>query len=369
MNSTMTRRQFSSLALGIAASPALANFAFAGDAPKKVVFMVNGNLGDKSYFDLGAEGLKQLEAKYGAGVQTKVIEMGPDQSKWQPSFEDVSDQDWDLIIGSTFDLSDTIAAVAPTYPDKKYVLIDGVVDYSTGDLGNVYCVTFKQNEGSYLAGLLAAGLIEDGTVKPDQGAALGFLGGVDIPVIKDFLVGYVGGAPPGNPAIKIAVSYAGSFDDAAKGKELALAQYRSGTAIGFNVAGLTGLGQLAAAKDTGKWAIGVNSDQEAIFRGSDPAMADRVATSMLKRVDVTIMRTFALLLEDAVPVGKIESIGLAENAVGLAEEGNFAKLASPDLKKKIDEAKAGIIRGSLKLDTAFGMDQAALDRLRAEIRP
>jgi basic membrane protein A len=369
----ITRRGLSTLLLASVATATLGLAASTGaalaDGPKKVVFLVNGNLGDKSFFDLGAAGMKQIKAKYGDSVETKVIEMGTDQTKWLPTFEDVSEQGFDLILSSTFEIADILSEVAPNHPDQTYVLVDGVMPYEKGGYDNVYSVVFKQNEGSYLAGILAAGLLKDGTIPADQGTSIGFLGGMDIPVINDFLTGYVEGAKSVNPDIKVAISYAGSFNDAAKGKELALAQYRTGTAIGFNVAGLTGLGQLAAAKDVGKWALGVNSDQEAIFRDSDPAMAAKVATSMVKNIDVSILRTYDLFLEGKLPVGKVEAIGLAENAVGLVETGNMKTLASDDLKKQIETARAGIIDGSIKVTSAFGLETDKLNALRDSVRP
>ncbi|NML75675.1 BMP family ABC transporter substrate-binding protein [Rhizobium sp. S-51] len=337
--------------------------------PKKIVFLVNGNLGDKSYFDLGAKGMEMIKQKYGDAVETKVIEMGTDQTKWLPTFQDVSEQDYDLIVACTFEISDIMTEVAPEYPDKTYVLIDGVMPYDKGDYGNVYSVVYKQNEGSYLAGILAAGLLKDGTIAASMGSSLGFLGGMDIPVINDFLVGYIEGARSVEPNVKVAISYAGSFNDAAKGKELALAQYRAGTAIGFNVAGLTGIGQIAAAKDTGKWALGVNSDQELIFKESDPEMAARVASSMLKKVDVTLARAYDLYVDGKLPVGATEAIGLKEDAVGLAEDGNMASLASAGLKQKIADAKAGIISGAIKVSSGFAVDPAALEALRTSVRP
>lgn len=365
----LTRRQFTTLLLAGTAIVALGTPAALADEPKKIVFLVNGNLGDKSYFDLGALGMDQIKAKYGEAVETKVIEMGTDQTKWLPAFQDASEADWDIIVGCTFEISDIINEIAPQYPDKTYILIDGVVPYEEGNFGNVYSVTFNQNEGSYLAGILAAGLIADGTIPADWGKNIGFLGGMDIPVINDFLVGYVEGARSVTPDIKVAIAYAGSFNDAAKGKELALAQYRAGTAIGFNVAGLTGLGQLAAAKEAGRYALGVNSDQEAIFKDSDPEMASKVASSMLKKVDVTLLRAFDLYVEGKLPVGAVESIGLKQDAVGLVETGKMATLASSDLKDKIAAAKAGIIDGSIKVSSGFALTPDDLNALRDSVRP
>ena len=364
-----SRRQFTTLLLAGTAMAALGAPVALAQEPQKVVFLVNGNLGDKSYFDLGALGMEQIKAKYGDAVETRVIEMGTDQSKWLATYQDSSEADWDVIVGCTFEISDIINEVAPQYPDKTYVLIDGVVPYEEGDYSNVYSVVFNQNEGSYLAGILAAGLIADGTVPADWGKTIGFLGGMDIPVINDFLVGYIEGARSVTPDVKVAIAYAGSFNDAAKGKELALAQYRAGTAIGFNVAGLTGLGQLAAAKEAGRYALGVNSDQEAIFKESDLEMASRVVSSMLKKVDVTLLRAFDLFVEGRLPVGSVESIGLKEDAVGLVETGNMATLASEELKGKISTARAGIIDGSIKVSSGFALTPEELNALRDSVRP
>jgi basic membrane protein A len=346
---------------------------FAGAATqktqKKVVFAINGTLGDKSFFDLGAAGMQMIQKKYGSAVQTKIVEMGVDRTRWQPTLEDLSNQDWDLIVVCTYEISDILSDVATDNPRQSYVLFDGVVSYDKGADRNVASIAYKQNEASYLAGMLAAGLIRDGAMPGIKGKSLGFLGGMDIPVINDYLVGYVAGARAVNPDVKIAVSYAGTFADAAKGKELALAQYSHGTAIGFNVAGQTGLGQLAAAKDALGYAIGVNSDQEAIFRTTDPGISSRIITSVLKRVDVTTLRAFEQSRAGTLARGRVDAVGLAENAVGLVEDGNMAKMASPALKQQIAQAKAAIIAANLKVPTAFGMSTAALGTLRASVRP
>ncbi|HWZ47280.1 MAG TPA: BMP family ABC transporter substrate-binding protein [Herbaspirillum sp.] len=342
-------------------------FAMAA-APKRVIFAINGTLGDKSFFDLGASGMKAISAKYGNTVETKILEMGSDRTSWETTLQDISDQHWDLIVACTYEMSEIIGDVAADHPDKKYVLFDGLVSYVKGAGKNVDSIIYKQNEVSYLAGMLAAGLIRDGVLPAKNGTAMGFLGGMDIPIINDYLVGYIEGARAINKNIKIATSYAGTFSDAAKGKELALSQFRAGSAIGLHVAGQTGLGLLSAAKDTGKFAIGANSDQESIFQASDPAIASRIVTSLLKRVDQTLLSAYELYGAGKLPVGTVQAQGLAENAVGLVESGNMARMASPALKKQIDDAKKAIIAGQLKVPTAFGMSTAALNNLRASVR-
>ena len=335
--------------------------------PKKIVLLINGTTGDKSFFDSAAHGMELIRAKYGDQVQLRTIEMSYDQSKWQPTLEDIAGQDWDAIITGTYQMTDLVAAVAPENPNKTFIIYDAAMDYSGGAFKNVYSITYKQNEASYLAGMVGAGMIASGAAP--GGTSLGFLGGLDIPVINDFLVGYIAGAQSITPAAKVAISYIGSFDDAAKGKELALAQYRTGTAIGFNVAGQAGLGQLAAAKDAGRYAIGVDSDQEAIFRKTDPAIADRVVTSVLKRVDVSLLRAADMLMAGKLPVGHEESLGLAEGAVGIVENDVYKAKVPAELRAKVTAAQGSIAAGTTKVPSALGMETAALVKLRDSVRP
>ncbi len=338
-------------------------------APKKVVLLVNGTLGDKSFFDSANHGMQLLREKYGDAVQTRVVEMSYDQTKWQPTLEDVAAQDWDLVIAGTYQMVDIVTQVAPEYPDKKFVLFDGAVDYTKGGFKNVYSITYKQNEGSYLAGVLAAGMVKQGAIPAEQGKYLGFLGGLDIPVINDFLTGYVAGAKAVDPGAKIEVSYIGSFSDAAKGKELALAQYRTGVAVGFNVAGQAGLGQLAAAKEANRLAIGVDSDQSAIFRTSDPATADKVVTSVLTRVDVSLVRAFDLLQQDKLPLGQVEALGLSEGAVGIVDNDVYQKVVSAAVREQVKTANADIVAGKVQVPSAFGLPTSQIQALREQVRP
>ena len=153
---------------------------------------------------------------------------------------------------------------------------------------------------------------------------------MDIPVINDFLVGYIEGARSVTPDVKVAIAYAGSFNDAAKGKELALAQYRAGTAIGFNVAGLTGLGQLAAAKEAALRARRQLRPGSHLQGVPIPRWPTRSRAPCSRRSTSPLLRAFDLFVEGKLPVGPVESIGLKEDAVGLVETGNMATLAYED---------------------------------------
>ena len=346
----------------------LFGMAYAKDKPLRVILLINGTLGDKSFFDSAARGVKRAEAEL--GIKAKIVELGYDPSTFKPGLEDAADSDYDIVICGTWQMQEALQEIAPEYPDKKFIIFDTSVDYKQGDLDNVYSILYKQNEGSFLAGALAA-MVTTSKELPDANPQklIGFLGGMDIPVINDFLVGYIEGAKYIDKDMKVLISYAGSFSDPAKGKELVLAQYRQGADISFNVAGETGLGLLDAAKEAKKYAIGVDSDQAMLFKDSDPEKAQRTLTSMLKRVDNSLYRALNLHLQGKLPYGKAEALGLAEQAVGLAKNEFYKKYVPKDIQAKIIELENKIIKGEIKVDTAFGMGQQELTNLRNSVKP
>lgn len=343
--------------------------AAAPEAKKlKVVLLLNGTLGDKSFFDSAANGMAMIKAEMGDKVETKTIEMAYDQSKWEPTLIDVSEGDWDVIVLGTWQMTEALQKVAKEHPDKKYVIFDTEVDYKLG-LPNVYSILYSQNEASFLAGALGAYVTTSSMPLANKQKVIGFLGGMDIPVINDFLVGYIEGAHYVDKDIKVAISYIGSFDDSAKGKEMALAQYAQGADIGYNVAGQAGLGQLDAAKDVKRYAIGVDSDQAAIFATSDPAKADLITTSVLKRVDNSILRAIQMHVAGTAPYGKSETLGFAEACVGLARNDIYAKVVPADIRAKLDDIEKKIVAKEIKVGSAFGMSTEALNTLRNSVKP
>lgn len=337
-----------------------------GDKKLKVACLLNGNLGDKSFFDSANKGMEQIKEKF--GYETKTIEMGFDQSKWLPSLEDVSEQDYDVIVVGTWQMKENLEEVAPKYPEKKYIIFDASVDYSKGDLKNVYSIEYKQNEASFIAGALATRITTSKMPLANSEKKIGFLGGMDTPVINDFLVGYIKGAQYIDKDAKVAVSYIGTFDDSAKAKELALAQYNQGVDIGFNVAGQAGLGQLDAAKEAKKYAIGVDSDQAMLFKDKDQAKSNLIPTSVLKRVDNTLVRAMELNKEGKLKLGEKEVLGLKDKAMEIVKNEYYNKLVSDDVKKEMDEIEQKIASGEMKVDSAFGMSTDELNKLRNSVK-
>lgn len=329
------------------------------DKPLRVALLINGTLGDKSFFDSAHRGLEMAKEEFGDKLEFKTVEMTIDETKWLPTLYDYSDDgSWDIIIVGTWQMAEPLAEVAPKYPDQKYIIFDQEMDYSAGDFSNVYSILYKQNEVSFLAGVVAARLSQTKTI--------GFLGGAENPVINDFLVGYIQGAKYAEENIKVVTSYVGNFSDTPKGKDLALTQYQQhGVDVGFNVAGLAGLGQIDAAVETGKLAIGVDSDQALIL--GEPA-ANHIPTSALKNVDQSILRAIRMEFEGKVPYGKTEVLGIAENGVGLADNEYYQKLVPEEVRKEVEELSEKILKGEIVVDTAFGKSNEEIQKIKDSVK-
>jgi basic membrane protein A len=310
----------------------------------KVVNLINGVLGDKSFFDSAERGVKKGSEEF--GFEYKTIEAGIDPAKWQPALEDAAEnEEYDVMILGTYQMSEFLQIVAPKYPDKKFILYDVSVDYTACDCSNVYSVLYKQNEGSYLAGYYA-GLMTESNI-------IGAVGGQDIPVINDFIVGYEQGAKDANPDVEVVVQYAGGWNDPAKGKELALAMYQQGADIVFQVAGGTGVGIFQAAQEVGKWAIGVDSDQALIIEETNPEQAAVILTSMMKNVDNSLYRAMDLYYQDALPFGEAESLGVKEGGVGLAYNKFYDENTPDDVKEAMTAVEEELAAGNITVDTVF----------------
>ncbi|MEN1759834.1 BMP family ABC transporter substrate-binding protein [Anoxynatronum sibiricum] len=333
----------------------------------KVVLLLNGTLGDRSFFDSAHAGVQMIEQQFGAEVRT--IEMSYDQTRWEPTLWEVSEQDWDIIILGTWQMTEYLEEIAQEFPDNRYIIFDTSVDYSVGDLSNVYSILYKQNEGSFLAGALAAKVTTSDMELSNDRKLIGFLGGMDIPVINDFLVGYIEGALYVDEDVSVYVSYIGSFDDSASGKENALAQYNAGVDIGFNVAGQAGLGQLDAAQEVNRYAIGVDSDQAMVFAESDPDKAELVLTSMMKRVDNSLVRAAEMHIAGTLPYGEAEALGLVEEAVGLANNDFFERNVPAEIRAELEELAEMIINGDITVSSAIGMSTDELNQIRDAVKP
>jgi len=347
------------LAMTLAACPAAAPAESTGDTTAgsdddalKVVLFINGTLGDKSFFDSAQRGVNQAVAKL--GVESKTIEAGTDETQWEAALIDAAEnQEFDVFVVGTWQMNEYLQALAPQYPDKSFVIFDSTVDYDSGCCDNVYSILYKQNEGSYLAGVYAAGITTMEIDGINADAVIGSIGGQEIPVILDFMVGYEQGARDTNPDVQIIRQFAGGWFDPAKGKELAKAQYSQGADVIFQIAGGTGEGVFEAAREDGHFALGVDSDQALIVEEADPDKAARILTSMMKNVDNSLFRALSLHIDGTAPYGQIEELGIAEGGVGLARNKFYDENTPDEVKNLVEEAEAQILAGEITVESAF----------------
>lgn len=329
-----------------------------GNGDLSVLLLIPGTLGDKSFFDSANAGMKLIENNYNA--KTKVVEMGTDLTKYAATLEDVINEEWDIIITGGVNISQPLQDAAEEHPDQKFILFDEGVDFSNDSNQNIYCMTYKCYEGGYLAGVLSAEMT--------QTNQLGFAGGFDIPLINDWLVGYIQGAQSVNPEVKISTGYMNSFTDAAKGKEIGLALYNSGADIVFQAAGGAGLGVLDAAKESLKHAIGTDSDQSKLFAG-DSQKANAIFASILKRVDVSIEKAIGKYVNNELKFGSVETYGLKEGCIEITDNEWYQKNVSEDAKEAVKKAKESIISGETKVFSAFDKDDKEITELKNKVQP
>ncbi|AIQ37832.1 adenine nucleotide translocator 1 [Paenibacillus sp. FSL R5-0345] len=330
----------------------------------KVVLLIPGTLGDKSFFDSANSGLQKVKDELGA--ETKVVEMGVDKTKWEPTFNDIAAEDWDVIISGGSEITEMFNATAELYPDKKFINYDTDIDEAPE---NMYNMSYATNEVSFLAGAVAALATQSDMPNANPENVIGFVGGMDIPGINAFLVGYIQGAQYVDPDVKVAVSYAGDFVNPAKGKELSLIQYNSGVDVIFNVAGGTGLGIFDAAKEKKKYAIGVDSDQAMLLNETDSEKANLIVTSSIKKIDSAILGAVKKLQEGTLEMGKRDVLSFVDDGVGIAENEIYKNVFPADLQAKVEEVKQKLINKEITVDNAMGMETSEVEAIRNAVKP
>ena len=355
------------LVLAVAMILTLSAAAFADTY--NVAYLVNGNLGDKSFFDSAESGLEKLAAD--GRIEYVTIEMGgtdEDQPTWLSTLYDVSEsEEYDVIICGTYQMPDYLKEVATAYPEQKYIIFDD--NTYVGENDNVLNLTYKQNDMGYLVGVYAANMTVDTTLdKMNDAAVVGFVGGVDSPVINDFLTGFIEGAQSVNPDIKIDTRYTNDYVDTAIAKEYGLSMINDNNCdIIWGVAGNAGNGAAEAALETGKaWFIGVDSDQELTL---SPDLAALTLTSGLKNIGNSLIWVFDNLDAGNEFWGQEVVLGLAEGGVGIVTDKNFKTYASDETKAAVDNASGAILTGAIVVDTAIGPEAVDVASVREAVRP
>ena len=308
--------------MGAAAGMALSVGASLADPA--LIFDLGGKF-DKSFNEAAFNGAERWAKETGGSFLE--IELQSEAQREQ-ALRRFAESGANPVITMGFAMADPLSAVAADYPDTKFV----AVDVTWLDAPNVRQIGFAEHEGSYLVGMLAAMASKSGTV--------GFVGGMDIPLIRHFGCGYAQGAKAVNPDINIIANMTGTtpsaWNDPVKGSELTKAQISQGADVIYAAAGGTGVGVLQTAADEGILSIGVDSNQNHLHPGT-------MLTSMVKRVDVAVYKAFK-----GVKPG-VSALGLKEGGVDYALDDNNAKLVTPEMKARVDAAKADIIAGRIKV--------------------
>jgi len=295
------------------------------------VFDVGGR-GDKSFNDAAYAGLERARDELGITFQTLESGEGTDR---EAGLRQLAASGYELVFGVGFLFSDDIRGLAEEFPEVKFACVDYTVRDGEVLPPNLVALKFKEEEGSYLVGALAALL--------SHTDAVGFVGGMEIPLIKKFEAGYRAGVAAVRPGMKVLVKYAGNtgnaFKDPTKGKELALAEYHQGADIIFHASGATGRGVFEAARETEHLAIGVDADQYDEAPGF-------VLTSMIKRVDNAVFDTIREVSQGHW-TGGVRSFGLAEQGVGwVYDEHNRGMIPDP-VKATVDSLAGRIESGNI----------------------
>ena len=288
-----------------------------------------GGKDDRSFNSSAYEG--GMQAKKKLGIFLKFVEAADDNS-YETLLRAFAQRDYDLIIGVGFAQKEAIKKVAAQFPQKHFAIVDSEVDAP-----NVQSLLFEEHEGAYLVGAIAALTSKTGKI--------GFVGGMDVPLIHRFAMGYEAGARKANPQVAVTVNYVGitgeAWNNPPKGKELALSQYDSGVDVIFAAAGASGLGVFDAAEEKQKFAIGVDANQD----WTKPGL---ILTSMLKRVDQAVLSAIADA-QSGKFAGGVKKFGLANQGIDYSFDEYNAKILTEEVRHRADQLKAEIIAGKISV--------------------
>jgi basic membrane protein A and related proteins len=301
-----------------------------------------GGLGDQSFNDSANAGLQRAKKEF--GVETETLESSS-PTDYVDNQTQLAESGFNPVYAVGFLQTDAVNEVAPQYPDTDFAIIDGEVERD-----NVASIGFREQEGSYLAGVVAGLMTQQDTeyTNPDD-KTVGFLGGQESALIEKFQAGYEAGVESVCPDCEVLVQYAGAtpdaFNDPARGKEISLQQISQGADIIYHASGATGAGLFEAAKEKKIFAIGVDANQAKQVPDAP------ILTSVVKRVDNAVFQTIEQARKGKFPAGKAVEFGLDNDGISLAPFGRFDDLVPQEVKDQVDKAQQGIIDGKIKVPT------------------
>ncbi len=321
------------------------------DVPATVgIVYSDGGLGDNSFNDAAQQGLLQAEEEFGIAYDESQPEGTGEFGDFQQRYASSTDPDYDLVSCIGFNQTDALAENAPEFPDQDFMLVDSVVEED-----NVASYVFREHEGSFLMGVLAARLTETdfsagaGSTDPDS-TNLGFVGGVDSPVIRRFQAGFEAGVDYAADDVDVTTSYVGSYADPSGGQEAALSMYQSGADIVYHASGATGVGVFQAAQEEGRFAFGVDLDQSI----TEPEFSDVIVASMVKRVDTAVYESVSNVIDGEHRGGESIALGLESNGVECVYGDEIGGQVPDEIVTAVSDARDAIIAGDIDVPTETG---------------
>ena len=315
------------------------------DEPPATVGIVysDGGLGDNSFNDAAQQGILQAEEEYGIEYSEAEPDGAGEFGQFQQRYASSTDPEYDLVSTIGFNQGDALSETAPQYSDQNFMIVDTVVDEP-----NVANYVFREEEGSFLMGVLAGRLTETdfsagaGSTAPDS-TNVGFVGGVDSPVIRKFQAGFEAGVDHASDDVDVITSYVGSYADPSGGQEAALSMYQSGADIVYHASGATGVGVFQAAQEEGRFAFGVDQDQSV----SEPSFSDIIVASMVKRVDTAVFESIENVINDDHQGGSTTALGLQSNGVECVYGQEIGGQVPDEIVTAVTEARDEIIAGNI----------------------
>ena len=339
-----------------------------GTGAYSALYLCNGSLGDKGFYDNAASGFYRLRDEL--GWEIKIIEMGRDETTYEGYFLDEVEKDWDLIVSGTFSIRDMLEEMAVRFPEQNFMGFDIAIDFDKVTTGNAIGVTYQSNETGFMGGALAALMLGSGAEKIDASRpVLGFVGSMDTPNINDFLIGYIEGIQYINPDIRLLTSYIGSFNDVPKGYEMTTQLYNLGAQIVYAPASQSILGAVQASADSDRYFVACDNDIWSMMHETDPDMVANILSSTMKNVGNSIFDAASGLKEGTFQLGQNYTLGIKDDAVGLAKNANFEALVPADIRAQLNDIASQIANGTIVVGTAFGMETDAVAALRDGMSP
>ncbi|MFC7141435.1 BMP family protein [Halosimplex aquaticum] len=315
-----------------------------GDGTTHVgVVYATGGLGDGSFNDQAQSGIERAAEEFDIEYNEAQPEGTTEFSNYQRQFARETNPNYDLVCCIGFLQADALSNTASEYPDQRFMIVDETVDAD-----NVASYVFAEEQGSFLVGHLAGALTTmdfqagAGSTNPDT-TTVGFVGGVESPLIKRFQAGYDAGVAHANENVDVQTAYVGGFDDPSGGKEAAVSMYESGADIVYHAAGNTGTGVFQAAQEQGKFAIGVDRDQSV----TREEYSDVILASMVKRVDTAVFNAVQAVVNDSFEGGSTTALGLQDDGVEIVYGQQLGSEIPQDVKDAIAQARQGIVDGEI----------------------